>query len=118
MNLLNKKEQLFVQYYETTESAIASLDPEEVATLVEHRDELISQINEIDSQAGTCEINANIEQMIVNIQDLDQQLNKKLERLKVEAQDRIQSFKNAQKIKNQYEPTYALTDGAFYDKRR
>ena len=118
MKLFNRKEQLFQQYYETTESAIASSDPEEVATLVEFRDQLISQINEIDLHTGKCEINENMKLLIKNIFLLDKELNQKLERLKSEAQAKIQSLKTAQKLKHQYEPTYAITDGAFYDKRR
>lgn len=118
MKLLDRKEALFKQYYKTTELALASEDPEEVASLIDDRDKLISQINEIDLQAANCESNTNIKQMITEIFALDKGLRKKIQGLKEEAQGQMRSIKNAQKLRNDYEPSYAMSDGAFYDKRR
>jgi hypothetical protein len=121
MKLDDQKMTILTDYHQLTISLLNCLtqgNEEELAPLLETREECIHRINQLDKAAGTILMNPNIKQQLEEIMKLEEQIKKQMEQSVQRLANRVRMAKNEQYLSKHYDESIPVSKGLFYDKSK
>jgi len=119
--MIIEKEQLLKQYRGLTTEIFDALSQgreEEVPSLIDQRDALISSVDELDRSAGIILMNDQIREQLKELEAIETETFKLLQMYMKRLKNRIRSIQNEQYLTKQYEDFIPVSKGVFYDKQK
>lgn len=119
--MLMEKEQLLKQYRGLTTEIFDALSQgreEQVPSLIDQRDAVITSIDELDCSAGIILMNDQIRDQLTELAGIEKESLKLLQNYMKRLKNQIRSIQNEQYLTKQYEDSIPVSKGVFYDKKK
>jgi hypothetical protein len=119
--MIEQKEAQLEIYYELTQRLLDSLvhgKEDEIAGLLDSREEYITSINKLDEAAGEILTNANIQNRLSHLVELEKGIRKHMEIAMKRLANQVRFAQNEQYLSKQYEEHQPVSKGIFYDKSK
>lgn len=119
--MLEQKEALINSYYELTMKLLTSFvqgKEDDIAGLLDSREECITAINQLDEAAGKILTNEQIRKCILELIEVEQDIRKHMELSMKRLANQVRFAQNEQYLTKQYEDPLTISKGIFYDKSK
>lgn len=119
--MLFQKEQMLKKYRQLTSEIFDALSQgreEQVPSLIDQRDAVISSIDELDGSAGIILMNDQIREQLTKLTVIETETLKLLQNYMKRLKNQIRSIQNEQYLTKQYEDFIPVSKGVFYDQKK
>lgn len=119
--MIEQKEAQLDIYYELTQKLLDSFvhgKEDDVADLLDSREECIAVINKLDEAAGEILMNANIQNRLSQLVELEKGIRKHMDMAMKRLSNQVRFAQNEQYLSKQYEEQSTVSKGIFYDKSK
>jgi hypothetical protein len=119
--MIEQKEAKLETYYVLTQKLLDSFvqgTEDDIAVLLDSREACISDINQLDEAAGEILMNANIQNRLSQLMELEKEIRKHMEIAMKRLSNQVRFAQNEQYLSKQYEEQMPVSKGIFYDKSK
>lgn len=119
--MIEQKEAKLEIYQEITQKLLDSLvlgKEDDIASLLDSREECIAAINKLDETAGGILMNAKIQNYLSQLLELEKGIRKHMDIAMKRLANQMRFAQNEQYLTKQYEEQLPVSKGIFYDKSK
>jgi uncharacterized UPF0160 family protein len=119
--MIEQKEAQLETYYELTKKLLDSFlqgKEDEITSLLDSREECISEINKLDDEAGRILTNNRIQECLSQLMEIEKDIQKHMKLSLQRLANQVKFAQNEQYLSKQYEEQIPVSKGIFYDKSK
>jgi hypothetical protein len=119
--MIEQKEAQLETYYELTKQLLDSFvqgKEDEIASLLDSREECITRINKLDEASGKILSNKRIQERLSQLIEIEKDIQKHMKLSLQRLANQVKFTQNEQYLSKQYEEQVPVSKGIFYDKSK